>query len=120
MIPKRGNRFSEKIVHEKNVRSDSDSIGMDQTLGTMVRNSIFISMIMAAALLLSGCGAVNSSLSETMADSIPHWAGGLPPGAPPRPTDPKYADYLEKLQAKTVVEAPKADVDAEIKPHQVK
>ena len=27
-----GNRFSEKIMHEQNVRSDSDSIGMDQTL----------------------------------------------------------------------------------------
>ena len=70
-------------------------------------------MIMAAALLLSGCGAVNSSLSETMADSIPHWAGGLPPDVPPRPTDPKFADYLEKQQTKAVVDAPKADVDAE-------
>jgi hypothetical protein len=29
MIPKSGNRFSEKIMHEQNVRSDSDSTGMD-------------------------------------------------------------------------------------------
>jgi hypothetical protein len=43
----------------------------------------------------------------------------LPSGVPPRPTNPKYADYLEKQQAKAVVDAPKADVDAEIKPHQV-
>jgi hypothetical protein len=83
----------------------------------MIRNPISISMIIAAALLLSGCGAINSSLSETMADSNPRWAGGLPPDVPPRPRDPKYADYLVKLQGKAVVDATKADVVAEIKPH---
>jgi hypothetical protein len=85
----------------------------------MVRNSIFISLLVAAALLLSGCGAINSSLSGTVADSIPHWAGGLPPDVPPRPSDPKYADYLAKLQGKAVIDEPKADVIAEIKPHSV-
>jgi hypothetical protein len=83
----------------------------------MVRNSVPISLIIAAALLLSGCDAINSSLSESVTDSIPHWAGGLPPDVPPRATDPKYADYLKKLQAKAVVDAPKTDVGAEIKPH---
>jgi len=85
----------------------------------MVRNSIFISLLVAAALLLSGCGAINSSLSGIVADSIPHWAGGLPPDVPPRPSDPKYADYLAKLQGKAVIDEPKADVIAEIKPHSV-
>lgn len=74
-------------------------------------------MIIAAALLLAGCGAINSSLSATVADSIPHWAGGLPPDVPPRPSDPKYADYLVKPQGKAVVDPTKADVVAEIKPH---
>ena len=37
MIPKSGNRFSEKIMHEQNVRSDFDSIGMDRTLAAGVR-----------------------------------------------------------------------------------
>ena len=83
----------------------------------MVNNSISISIIIAAALFLSGCGAINSSLSETVTDSIPHWAGGLPPGFPPRPTDPKYVAYLEKLQAKTAVDASKTEVIAEVKPH---
>jgi hypothetical protein len=85
----------------------------------MIRNSISISMIIAAAVSLSGCGAINSSLSATVADSIPHWAGGLPPDVPPRPSDPKYADYLAKLKGKAVVDAPKADVVAEIKPHSI-
>jgi hypothetical protein len=83
----------------------------------MIRNSLSISMIIAAAVFLSGCGAINSSLSETVADSIPHWAGGLPPDVPPRLSDPKYADYLVKLQGKAVLDATKADVVAEIKPH---
>jgi hypothetical protein len=85
----------------------------------MIRNSISISMIIAAAVSLSGCGAINSSLSATVADSIPHWAGGLPLDVPPRPSDPKYADYLAKLQGKAVVDAPKADVVVEVKPHSI-
>jgi hypothetical protein len=36
----------------------------------------------------------------------------LPPDAPPRPSDPKYADYLAKLQGKAVIDAPKVDVVA--------
>jgi hypothetical protein len=78
----------------------------------MIINYSSISMIVSAALLLSGCGAINSSLSTTMADNIPHWAGGLPPDMPPRPSDPKYDDYLAKLQGKAVIEAPKVDVVA--------
>jgi hypothetical protein len=81
-------------------------------LEPMIRNSIFISMIIAAAPLLSGCGAINSSLSATVADSIPHWAGGLPLDVPPRPSDPKYAEYLTKLQGKAVIDALQADVVA--------
>jgi hypothetical protein len=70
-------------------------------------------MIVVASLLLSGCGVINSSLTETVADSIPHWAGGLPADAPPRATDSKYAEYLEKLKAKAVIEP---DAGGEIKP----
>ena len=51
-----------------------------------------------------------------MADSIPHWAGGLPADAPPRPADPKYAEYLEKLKDKAAAEPAKTDVAGEIKP----
>lgn len=85
----------------------------------MIRNSVAKTIIIGAALFLSGCGAINSSLSGTVADSIPHWAGGLPPGVPPRPTDPKYAAYLKKSKAQTVVDTPKADVVSEIKPDAV-
>jgi hypothetical protein len=83
----------------------------------MARNSASISMIIATAAVLSG--AINQSLSETVADGIPQWAGGLPPDVPPRPTDSKYAEYEEKLLAKTVINAPKADDGSEIKSHSV-
>ena len=85
-------------------------------LQTMIRRSISIYLLVAAALLLSGCGEINSSLSENVADSIPHWAGGLLADAPPRVTDPKYAEYIEKLKAKAVADPPKADVTAETRP----
>jgi hypothetical protein len=45
--------------------------------------------------------------------------GGLPPDVPPRPSDPKYADYIAKLQGKAVIDATKADVVVEIKPHSI-
>jgi len=44
-----------------------------------------------------------------MADSIPHWAGGLPDDVPPRESDPKYADYLAKLKDKAVTEPATTD-----------
>jgi hypothetical protein len=91
--------------------------GSQRVLETMIRNSLSISLIIAAAVSLSGCGAINSSLSATMADSIPHWAGGLPLNVPPRPSDPKYAEYLAKLQGKAVIDAPKAEFITEIKSH---
>lgn len=46
--------------------------------------------------LTAGC----SSIGEFVADALPHWAGGLPAGAPPRPSDPHYEEYERALQAK--------------------
>lgn len=52
------------------------------------------------ALCLSGCGAVNSYMASSVADVMPEWAGGLPKDAPPRPTDPRYSDYLKEQDQK--------------------
>jgi hypothetical protein len=46
--------------------------------------------------LIASC----SSISVFMADAMPHWAGGLPANAPPRPSDPRYEEYERALQAK--------------------
>ena len=65
---------------------------------TMVMRTAICAVAVAAALLLSGCGSINSWLAGTFADKIPAWAGGLPPDAPPRPTDPRYSEYLKSVE----------------------
>lgn len=59
--------------------------------------------------LTAGC----SSISGVVADAFPHWAGGLPADAPPRPSDPRYEEYERALQAKAEgpakAEEPKAE-----------
>jgi hypothetical protein len=49
----------------------------------------------AAAVLLSLTLAGCSNLATFLADNIPQWAGGLPKDAPPRASDPRYADYFK-------------------------
>jgi hypothetical protein len=34
---------------------------------------------------LGACGTINEHLAAGLGDLIPHWAGGLPADAPPRP-----------------------------------
>jgi hypothetical protein len=59
--------------------------------------------IAAIALLLcagalSGCASINEKLSASMADTLPLWAGGLPPDAPPRPGTAKYDEYMKERE----------------------
>jgi hypothetical protein len=68
----------------------------------MFRNAARIAALCAAALLLSGCGSISSFLAPIMADHLPAWAGGLPEGAPPRPGDPRYQEYIEQQKAKAL------------------
>ena len=53
-----------------------------------VRVSIFMFIL---GLLLSGCAGGNH-----IVDNIPHWMGGLPEGAPPRPGTPEYDTWMAK------------------------
>ncbi len=47
---------------------------------------------------LSGCASINSHMAAGMGDAIPHWAGGLPADAPPRPGTAKYAEMMKQRQ----------------------
>jgi hypothetical protein len=49
-------------------------------------------LIAAAALL--GFGLNLASCGSFVADHWPHWAGGLPSDAPPRPGAPGYAEFV--------------------------
>jgi hypothetical protein len=61
---------------------------------------------------LGGCGAINGYLANGVADYVPHWAGGLPPDAPPRPGTAKYDEFIrERERKRPEAAAPKGDGD---------
>jgi hypothetical protein len=66
------------------------------------------------AFTLCGCASTRSFVSGTIADTIPEWAGGLPPDAPPRPATPGYEKFEKDLNAKLA--APKNVKSAQDKP----
>ncbi|HEX8826676.1 MAG TPA: hypothetical protein VF778_01050 [Xanthobacteraceae bacterium] len=49
-------------------------------------------IVLGLGLGLANCGGY-------VADHWPHWAGGLPADAPPRPGSPGYADFIAHGQA---------------------
>lgn len=65
-----------------------------------------------AASSLGGCGTINGYLANGVADYVPHWAGGLPPDAPPRPGSAKYDEFVRERERKRLEAAlPKGDAD---------
>ena len=59
---------------------------------------------------LGGCGTVNGYLANSMGEYIPHWAGGLPPDAPPRPGTAQYDEFMKERERKRLQPAaPKED-----------
>lgn len=55
--------------------------------------------LFTAAIVL-GIGLNLASCGGFVADHWPHWAGGLPADAPPRPGTPGYAEFVSHGQAK--------------------
>lgn len=56
---------------------------------------LIVAALVVAAPALSGC----SSTGEFLADHLPASMGGLPADAPPRPSDPRYAEYMRQQDA---------------------
>jgi len=51
--------------------------------------------------------------------SLPHWAGGLPENAPPRPGTPEYLEFQQKLEAERLRDKrqdPKSDTKVNNRP----
>ena len=57
-------------------------------------------LIVLVASGLGGCGAINAHLAAGISDYVPHWAGGLPADAPPRPGSAKYDEYMKERERK--------------------
>jgi hypothetical protein len=49
---------------------------------------------------LSGCGTINEKLADGLGDYIPHWLGGLPADAPPRPGTARYDEFMRERDKK--------------------
>jgi hypothetical protein len=70
----------------------------------MIRRLLAASTVLTLAMMLSACGGY-------VADHVPHWAGGLPADAPPRPGAPGYDDFIAHGQP-PAQSAPTAGADA--------
>jgi hypothetical protein len=80
------------------------SLGAPHLRGPVVRRTgmaltkgsrILLLLLLAAP--LPACGTLNSWMARNMGDHVPHWAGGIPSDAPPRPGTPAYQDYRKRL-----------------------
>ena len=87
----------------------------------MPNSSRHFAVVLAIALLacgLSGCGIINEKLADGVGDYLPHWLGGLPADAPPRPGTAKYEEFMrererQRLEPKVQKEdAPKSDTSS--------
>jgi hypothetical protein len=58
---------------------------------------------------LGGCSTVNGYLASGMSDNLPHWAGGLPSDAPPRPGTAKYDEFMKERERKRLETPPPKD-----------
>ena len=77
-------------------------------MSTGSRLLTFIGLALLAC-SLSGCGAINANLAAGVSDTLPHWAGGLPPDAPPRPGSAKYEQFMRERERKRLEAAQPKD-----------
>jgi hypothetical protein len=71
-----------------------------------------LAIVLAVALQACGlgaCGTINEKLADGMGDYIPHWLGGLPADAPPRPGTAKYEEMMREREQKRLEPAPPKD-----------
>jgi hypothetical protein len=75
-------------------------------------NTRQLAIVLAVALLacsLGACGTINEKLADGLGDYIPHWLGGLPADAPPRPGTAKYEELMREREQKRLEPAPPKD-----------
>jgi hypothetical protein len=65
------------------------------------------------AFALGGCSTINEKLGAGLGDVIPHWAGGLPADAPPRPGTAKYEEFMRERERKRLEPAAAKDQPAQ-------
>jgi hypothetical protein len=68
----------------------SPSRSNNPAAGMIVKRLLAAGIVLALGAPLGACG----DFAGRVADSVPHWAGGLPPDAPPRPGAPGYEEFI--------------------------
>jgi hypothetical protein len=63
-----------------------------------IRHLAIIVAVALPACALGGCGSINEKLAAGITDAIPHWAGGLPADAPPRPGTARYDEFMRERE----------------------
>ena len=58
----------------------------------------FVIAVALPAWGLGGCSGINEKLAAGITDTLPQWAGGLPPNAPPRPGTAKYEEFMRERE----------------------
>ena len=74
-----------------------------------------LAIVLAVALpacSLGACGTINEKLANGMGDYMPHWLGGLPADAPPRPGTAKYEEFMREREKKRLEPAPPKEDEA--------
>ena len=74
-----------------------------------IRHLAIIVAVALPACGLSGCSSINERLAAGITDAIPHWAGGLPADAPPRPGTAKYEEFMRERERKRLEPAAAKD-----------
>ncbi len=67
----------------------------------MIQRFFAPTLVLLTGLALGSC----ASVSATVSDNWPTWAGGMPKDVPPRPGAPGYQEFLVHQQGKDVTPA---------------
>jgi hypothetical protein len=77
-----------------------------------VRVHHIATMFALAGFVLGGCSSINEKLGAGVGDTLPQWAGGLPPDVPPRRGTPQYDEYMKEQERKRLQPAANANAAA--------
>jgi hypothetical protein len=75
-------------------------------------------MARGVVLLIAGIVLASCTSGGTLGDLMPHWTGGLPKNAPPRPGTPEYDAFREQAEAEAARDKSKERSQAAAKPEQ--
>jgi hypothetical protein len=93
---------SQGMIKSAQLRSGRQSECRRNSASAIGRRILAATIVLCLGLGLGSC----TSFSGYVSDHWPHWAGGLPADAPPRPGAPGYDEFIAHSQANKDAAAP--------------